>query len=196
MHISSASDFVQSLLCYSPARKCWSKTPRNTFASQFCAVPTKSDSVDSKTADGSSACPHSAPRHEVRGDLLCQEKRGLPGPNASVLHFSLCAVSCLWGVLAGVSLLSDTPPKHFLHESSRHSCRKCRSACAIFVGRVSIMKGIFLHEWRRCVCRSCTSHLSRVKKELLDRLHITRKDQSNPTPTKKQHNKTQNECNL
>ena len=54
----------------------------------------------------------------------------------------------------------------------------------------------FLHEWRRCVCRSCTSHLSRVKKELLDRLRITRKDQSNPTPTKKQHNKTQNECNL
>ena len=49
----------------------------------------------------------------------------------------------------------------------------------------------FLHEWRRCVCR-CTSHLSRVKKELLDRLHTTRKDQSNPTPTKKQHNKTQN----
>ena len=33
--------------------------------------------------------------------------------------------------------------------------------------------------------RSCTSHLSRVKKELLDRLHITRKDQSNPKPTKK-----------
>ena len=43
----------------------------------------------------------------------------------------------------------------------------------------------FLHEWRRCVCRSCTSHLSRVKKELLDRLHKTRKDQSNPKPTKK-----------
>ena len=42
------------------------------------------------------------------------------------------------------------------------------------------------------MCRSCTSHLSRVKKELLDRLHITRKDQSNPTPNKKQHNKTQN----
>ena len=35
------------------------------------------------------------------------------------------------------------------------------------------------------MCRSRTSHLSRVKKELLDRLHIRRKDQSNPTPTKK-----------
>ena len=34
------------------------------------------------------------------------------------------------------------------------------------------------------------------KKELLDRLRITRKDQSNPKPTKKQHNKTQTECNL
>ena len=58
------------------------------------------------------------------------------------------------------------------------------------------LRTFFLHEWRRCVCRSCTSHLSRVKKELLDRLHITRKDQSNPKPTKKQHNKTQTECNL
>ena len=55
---------------------------------------------------------------------------------------------------------------------------------------------IFLHEWRRRVCRSRTSHLSRVKKELLDRLRKTRKDQSNPTPTKQQHNKTQEECNL
>ena len=34
-----------------------------------------------------------------------------------------------------------------------------------------------------------------VKKELLDRLHKT-KDQSNPKPTKKQHNKTQTKCNL
>ena len=47
-----------------------------------------------------------------------------------------------------------------------------------------------------CVCRSCTSHLSQVEKESLDRLHKTQKDQSNPKPTKKQHNKTQTKCNL
>ena len=67
---------------------------------------------------------------------------------------------------------------------------RCRGACRGGSGRGR--KLFFLHEWRRCVCRSYTSHLSRVKKELLDRLHITRKDQSNPTPNKKQHNKTQN----
>ena len=53
----------------------------------------------------------------------------------------------------------------------------------------------FLHEWRRCVCRSCTSHLSRVKKELLARLHETREDQHQPKKNHK-HTGTPTKCNL
>ena len=46
--------------------------------------------------------------------------------------------------------------------------------------RVSLF---FLHEWRRCVCRFCTSHLSRVKIELQARLRGKQKQQTT-TPTK------------
>ena len=54
--------------------------------------------------------------------------------------------------------------------------------------------GFFLHEWRRCVCRLCTSHLSRVSRELPARLqpnrgrNKTKQPPQNPTqpkPTRK-----------
>ena len=43
------------------------------------------------------------------------------------------------------------------------------------------------------MCRSRTSHLSRVKKELQDRLHITRKDQSTQHPPKNNTTKPKKE---
>ena len=52
---------------------------------------------------------------------------------------------------------------------------------------------IFLHEWRRCVCRFCTSHLSRVKMELQTRLQPTGRDPTTDnTNNKKQTPKQQN----
>ena len=46
---------------------------------------------------------------------------------------------------------------------------------------------VFLHESRRYVCRFCTSHLVRVKKELLYRLHSNReKEAPNNKQTKQQ----------
>ena len=48
----------------------------------------------------------------------------------------------------------------------------------------------FLHESRRYVRRFCTSHLVRVKKELLYRLHTNRKKRTPKPPTTKQNQAT------
>ena len=46
---------------------------------------------------------------------------------------------------------------------------------------------LFLHESRRYVCRFCTSHLVRVKKELLYRSHPTAIEKPQNKPTTKQN---------
>ena len=50
---------------------------------------------------------------------------------------------------------------------------------------------LFLHEWRRCVCRLCTSHLSRVNRELPARLRSNRERENTNQPPNNKPNKHQ-----
>ena len=60
-----------------------------------------------------------------------------------------------------------------LDASFGHDLRKAKrgASCEAIAPQTVSKSCFFLHESRRYVCRFCTSHLVRVKKELLYRLH-------------------------
>ena len=63
--------------------------------------------------------------------------------------------------------------------------------CTVKNGNWQIGTGFFLHEWRRCVRRLCTSHLSRVSRELPARLQPNRgRNKTKQAPTKPNTTKT------
>ena len=59
------------------------------------------------------------------------------------------------------------------------------------VRRAAQSHPFFLHEWRRCVCRLCTSHLSRVNRELPARLRPNREKKNINQPPNNKPNKHQ-----
>ena len=69
-------------------------------------------------------------------------------------------------------LLGQAPSRFTISSDDLSCCWGSSLACVVF----------FLHESRRYVCRFCTSHLSRVKRELLlSRLHSNKEaKQENP----------------
>ena len=122
-------------------------------------------------ANGQSSCeggqaPHGSDRRFLRDECQFSSSHGVRVTWTSTCLFPFLGV---W-VIGGVESLSTGSP------SGRGS------------GYLGSMYSHFLHESRRYVCRFCTSHLSRVKKELLSRLQSNRETKQRQ---KKQANNNQ-----
>ena len=102
-------------------------------------------------------------RQYVHGrHVICRSPGHMPSPSQAPSHRD--------GVISGQSIWErqiETPIRLLNHLfEARRGYRAFDD-----VGQAD---PVFLHEWRRCVCRLCTSHLSRANRELPTRLRSNR----------------------